>query len=62
MDYNEWNTAIARHFFNAASGGKEVLLFFNEEKIIWMKLRRCAKSLCTFKLFFQVNRQIPKKS
>jgi hypothetical protein len=33
MDYNEWNIAIARHFFNVGKGGKEVLLFVNEEKI-----------------------------
>lgn len=33
MDYSEWNIAIARHFFNANSGRKEVLLFVNEEKI-----------------------------
>lgn len=33
MDYNEWNIAIARHFFNVGRGGKEVLLFVNEEKI-----------------------------
>lgn len=33
MDYNEWNNAIARHFFKVGMGGKEVLLFVNEEKI-----------------------------
>lgn len=33
MDYYEWNTAIARYFFNVGMGGKEVLLFVNEEKI-----------------------------
>ena len=33
MEYAEWNFAIASHFFNTNMGGKEVLLFVNEEKI-----------------------------
>jgi hypothetical protein len=33
MDYDEWNNAIARHFFNVGRGGKEVLLFVNAKKI-----------------------------
>lgn len=33
MNYQEWNIAIARDFFNVGKGGKEVLLFVNEEKI-----------------------------
>jgi len=33
MEYEEWNVAIAQHFFNTGKGGKEVLIFVNEEKI-----------------------------
>lgn len=33
MDYSEWNTAIAHHFFNVDKGGNEVLLFVNEKEI-----------------------------
>ncbi len=33
MDYDEWNNAIGRYFFNAQNCGKEVLLFVNDERL-----------------------------
>jgi len=33
MNYNEWNIAIAHHFFNVDRGGNAVLLFISEEEI-----------------------------
>ena len=33
MEYDEWNIAIARYFFNVGRGRREVLLFVNEEII-----------------------------